>query len=157
MSALSLNNSAVHFFSLGAAMSSHFKTATADRRMSKWELFKRLVIWKPQTREEIQFARHSYFRITVGLCGLLYFAYWHPEYSFVSAWYHGTAEPIAHRGHHFDPAAAAQRQQIEDGIRSFFGMRPRVISKMGLPGDAEPSGDVRRDKSANSIDTVTKS
>ncbi len=84
-------------------MSSHFKNAQEVKAETRWSKFVRIVLWKPSSVDEKAVARHCYFRVTVFCCVGAYYAYWHPEYSVISAWWHGTNEPIVHRAVPFNP------------------------------------------------------
>jgi hypothetical protein len=126
-------------------MSSHFSAAEVDKKRSFWEKSKWLFFWRPSSIDEKRWAKHAYFRVTIGLGLGIYWAYWHPEYSIISAWYHGSNEPIAHRAKHFDPNDFRTRK-VEMGLRNFLGF---PMPTRGGECDAEPPSGIIRAEAAN--------
>lgn len=57
----------------------------------------RFLRWRPETPEQLQWAKHAYWRFGFLCAFMAYEAYWHPEYSFISAWWHGSSEPLLSR------------------------------------------------------------
>eukprot|EP00672_Neobodo_designis_P022726 CAMPEP_0174834008 /NCGR_PEP_ID=MMETSP1114-20130205/4582_1 /TAXON_ID=312471 /ORGANISM="Neobodo designis, Strain CCAP 1951/1" /LENGTH=140 /DNA_ID=CAMNT_0016067913 /DNA_START=46 /DNA_END=465 /DNA_ORIENTATION=+ len=122
-------------------MSSHFPSgAQAD---SRWETAKKIFFWRPQSIDEKRWARHALFRISMGLGMGCYFAYWHPEYSIISAWYHGSNEPIAHRAKPIEPI---KNQDFANWARNKLGAEP----PQAYCTESEPTtGGLIRDEAGN--------
>lgn len=111
-------------------MSQHFKQAQSEAHKTFGQRLWGFMTWAPEGEHGAFFKRHARFRATLGLAMCTYCMYWHPEYSYISAWYHGSDEPIAHRGTPFDPTRVFQQQ----------GPRSKGVVVDSLIGtDAEPS------------------
>ena len=125
-------------------MSSHFTAAQAQSRETAWQRARKILFWRPRNVDEKLWARHAYFRAVCCIGLGVYFAYWHPEYSVISAWYHGSSEPIAHRGLPFDPFDN-RMSHIETTLRRWMGAE----KSKPFEDEAEPGSGVIRHERAN--------
>jgi hypothetical protein len=131
-------------------MSSHFKAAEKDKVTPTWETAKKILLWRPSSLDEKRWAKHAYFRISVGLGFGVYWAYWHPEYSVISAWYHGTNESIVHRSKPIEPI---KNKDFANWARGMVGAEP----PQAYITESEPTTDgLVRDEAANKETTLTR-